>query len=144
MLEASQGAGTVVAELRVQIMEEDADAEHIGVLAVYLRAEFLRLDVEHVELATSGTAPPGSRGSEVSAVGGLLVTMGQAAGSLRTVISTITDWLKRSSDPDRSVCIEIDGDKLTLSHASPADQERLIALFVGRHSGGGEQGAGSA
>jgi hypothetical protein len=134
----------MAAELRVQIVEGDADAERIGVLAGYLRAEFLQLDVEHVELARTGAAPPGTRGSEVSAVGGLLVTVGQATDSLRSVISTIRDWLRRSSDPDRSVCIEIDGDKLTLSHASEADQERLIALFVGRHSGGGEEDAGSA
>jgi hypothetical protein len=111
--------------LRVQLSEEGADAERVDVLAGYLRAELLQLDVEDVTSIGAGEAPPGTRGSEVSVVGGLLVTVGQAADSLRSVVLAIREWLRRGTETGRVVRLEIDGDKLELLQASQADQERL-------------------
>jgi len=122
--------------LRVQITEEGADAEQVTVLARYLRAELLRLDVEEVTAVEAGGPPPGTRGSEVSVAGGLIVAIGQAADSLRSVILTIRDWLRRGEGAGRVVRLEMDGDKLELSQASAADQERLLELFISRHSAG--------
>jgi hypothetical protein len=122
--------------LRVQISEEGAAPERVAALAGYLRAELLQLAVEDVTAIATAEPPPGARGSEISVVGGLLVTIGQAADSLRSVVLAIMDWLKRGEETGRVVRLELDGDKLELSQASAADQERLIELFVSRHSAG--------
>lgn len=124
----------MVGGLRIQIAEEGADAERVAVLARYLRAELLQLDVDDVTAADAGEPPHGSRGSEVAVAGGLIVAIGQAADSLRSVILTIRDWLRRGERAGRVVRLEMDGDKLELSQASATDQERLLELFILRHS----------
>jgi hypothetical protein len=124
--------------LRVLVSEEGADAERVCELAGYLRAELLQLDVANVSAVQGAGPPPGARGgSDVAAAGGLLVAFGQAAEGLRSVIAAIQDWLSRGRDPGRVVRLELAGDVLELSHASEADQERLIELFVSRHAVGG-------
>jgi hypothetical protein len=123
-------------ELRLQISEEGADAERLGVLTGYLRAELLQLDVEDVTTPQAGEAPPGARVVSVAAVGALLVALGQSAEGLRSVVSVIGDWLRRGQGSRRTVRLELDGDALEVSHASAADQARLIELFVSRHVAG--------
>lgn len=126
----------MAASLRVQVSEEGTDVQRVAALAGYLRAELLQLDVGGVTAIGGGEPPPGARASEISVIGGLLVTMGDAAGGLRSVVLTIRDWLRRGGGAGRAVVLELDGDKLELSQASAADQERLIELFVSRHSAG--------
>lgn len=122
--------------LDLHVSEEGADSERLAVLADYLRAELLQLTVENVTALQAGAAPPGTRGSEVTAAGGLLVTLGQAAEGVRSVVSVIKDWLRRGGNggPTRRVRLELDGDTLELSQATSAEQERLIELFVKRHT----------
>ncbi len=124
-------------DLRLFLEEDGADAERIDQLTDYLRRELGRLDVDDVRRLTSGEAPPGSRGFDVAAVGGLLVTLGHSAQGLTTVLTAIRGWLARSPGPVRTVRVELGGDVLELSQASAAEQERLVELFVGRHAGGG-------
>jgi len=123
-------------ELGLQLSEDGADAERVAALAGYLRAELLQLDVGKVAAVGAGEPPPGARGSEVSVAGGLLVTVGQAADSLRSVVLAVRDWLSRGERAGRVVRLELDGDVLELSQASAADQDRLVELFIGRHSAG--------
>jgi hypothetical protein len=127
---------TMDMNLRLQLSEEGADAERLAVLTGYLRAELLQLDVEDVTAPQTGEAPPGARVVGVAAVSGLLVALGQSAGGLQSVVSTIRDWLRRGEGTRRTVRLELDGDALELSQASAADQERLIELFVSRHATG--------
>lgn len=122
-------------KLAIRVSEDGADRERLAQLTIYLRAELLQLQVENVTALRAGDPPPDTRASEVTAAGGLLVTLGQAAEGLRSVVSVVRDWLRRSDGgPARTVRLELDGDTLELSHASPADQERLIELFVKRHA----------
>jgi hypothetical protein len=130
-------------ELRLQLSEEGADAARLAALTGYLRAELFQLDVEDVIAPQAGEAPPGARVVGIAAVGALLVTLGQSAEGLRSVVSTIRDWLRRGEGTPRTVRLELDGDALELSQASAADQERLIELFVSRHAAG-EGGSWSA
>jgi hypothetical protein len=123
-------------ELRLQISEDGADAERIAVLSGYLRAELLQLDVEDVTAPQTRDVPPGARVAGAAAIGALLVTLGQSAEGLRSVVSTIRDWLRRGGGTQRMVRLELNGDALELSQASAADQERLIELFVSRHAPG--------
>lgn len=121
-------------DLRLQLSEEGADAERLAVLAGYLRAELLRLDVEDVTALQGGEAPRGARGVDVAAIGALMIALGQSAGGLASVVSAIRDWLRRGSGARRSVRLELGGDALELSQASTADQDRLIGLFISRHT----------
>ena len=120
--------------LRVQLSEEDADAERLDELTSSLRQELLQLDVEDVTALRAGEPPPGARGLELAAVGSLLVGLGSSTDALRAVISAIRGWLSRGWGAHRSVKLEIDGDVLELSEASATDQDRLIGLFVARHA----------
>jgi hypothetical protein len=121
-------------ELRLQITEEGADDERLAQLTGYLRAELVPLDVDNVASPRAGDAPPGSRAGDIAAVGALLVALSQSADSLASVVTAIRSWLKRGDSGVRSVRLEIDGDALELSRASQAEQDRLIELFVNRHS----------
>jgi hypothetical protein len=122
--------------LHVQLSEEGADAERIDALTGYLRGELLQLDVEDVSALRAGAPPPGARGLDAAAIGGLLVTLGGSADGLRLVVNAISKWLRRGDGAGRRVRLELDGDALELSEASAADQERLIGVFVGRHATG--------
>ncbi len=65
----------------------------------------------------------------------MLVTLGQSADGLRSVMDAITAWIGRGRGTPRAVRVEVDGEELELSHASAAEQERIVSLFVSRHSG---------
>lgn len=123
-------------QLRLHLSEEGADAERLAMLTGYLRTELLQLDVEDVAGLQAGEPPPGSRVFEVAAVGGLLIALGQSAEGLRSVVAAIRDWLRRGGEAHRTVRLVLDGDALDLSRASLADQERLIELFISRHTTG--------
>jgi hypothetical protein len=121
-------------ELRLQLSEEGADAERLAVLTGYLRTELLRLDVEDVRTLPAGEPPPDARVSGVATVGALLIALGQSAQGLQSVVSVIRNWLRRGGGTGRAVRLELGGDALELSQASAADQDRLIKLFIGRHT----------
>ena len=122
-------------ELRLHLSEDGADAERLAVLTGYLRAELLQVvDVEEVSALPAGEPPPGARVFSVVTVGALLITLGQSVEGLRSVVSVIRDWLGRREGTGRAVRLALDGDALELSQASAADQERLIELFIRRHS----------
>jgi len=128
----------VSGRLNLQLAEEGADAERLGTLTTLVREELLRTDVEDVRRPRTGEAPPGTRAIDVMALGGLVVTLGRAATGMRDVIAVLRRWLSRGDGVRRTVKIEIDGDVLELSEVSAADQNRLIELFIGRHSTGEE------
>jgi hypothetical protein len=139
MLSVSIGDGkgwAMDVELRLQISEEEADTARLAVVTGYLRAELLQLDIENVTTSQSRDLPPGARVVGVAAVGTLLVALGQSADGLQSVVSAIRAWLRRGEGTQRTVRLEIDGDKLELTRVSAADQERLIELFVSRHATG--------
>jgi hypothetical protein len=121
-------------QLRLQISEVGADAERLAVLAVYLRAELLELDVEDVTTPRVGEPLPGARAADVGVVGALLVALGQSAEGLQSVVSVIRHWLDRGGGSRRTVRLELGGDVLELSQASAGDQARLIELFVRKHA----------
>ena len=123
-------------ELRLRIFEDDADSARLAELTRYLRADLLQLDGDDDVTALPGVVPPpGSRASGSAEISGLLVMLGQSADALRSVVAAVTAWAGRGGGTRRTVRLELDGDALELSQASAADQERLISLFVSRHSG---------
>lgn len=126
-------------ELRLHLSEDGADAARLDTLTGYLRQELRRLDVEDVTALRAGPPPPGSRAFDVVAVGGLLVALGETAGGLSAVVSSIRAWLARGQGVRRTVRLELGGDVLELSEATAADQEQLVGLFISRHSAGEDE-----
>jgi hypothetical protein len=122
--------------LRLQVLEDGADDELLAAMAGFLRAELLQLDVGDVCVLREGEPPPGARASSAAAIGGLLVTLGQSADALHSVVSVTRDWLRRGGGSRRMVRLELAGDALELSQATVADQERLVRLFVSQHATG--------
>jgi hypothetical protein len=123
-------------DLRLLLEEDGADAERVDVLTGHLRRELAQLDVERVRPLPAGEAPPGTRALDAAVLGGLLVTLGQSGTGLAAVITAIRGWLARTPGPARTVRLELGGDVLELSQASADQQDRLIELFVDRHSVG--------
>jgi hypothetical protein len=121
-------------EIRLKLAEDGADAERLDALTGYLRRELLQLDVEEVSRVQAGDVPPGARAIDVLALGGLVVSLGRAATGLQQVVAAIRRWLSSGDGIRRTVKIEIDGDILELSEVSLAEQDRLVDLFVRRHS----------
>jgi hypothetical protein len=125
--------------LRLELTEEGADVERLDELTGFLRHELLQLEVEDVLKPSASEPPPGARGLNATAVGGLLVSLSSAAEGLAAVISAVKAWLTRGVAPHRNVRLEIDGDVLELSDATALDQDRLIGLFIGRHATDGRE-----
>jgi hypothetical protein len=121
-------------QLRIQLSEDGADAERLDTLTGYLRRELSELDVDDVTALAAGPPPAGSRATDAAAVGGLMIALGSSADGLRAVVTAIRAWLSRGSGVRRTIRLELGGDALELSQASAADQERLIGLFISRHS----------
>jgi hypothetical protein len=122
-------------EVRLQLSEDGADAQRLGVLTGYLRQELLQLDVDDVSAARAGDVPPGARAIDAVALGGLVVSLGHAATGLGSVVAVVRRWLSGGDRVRRTVKIEIGGDTLELSAVSAAEQDRLVDLFVRRHTG---------
>jgi hypothetical protein len=121
--------------LQIQIGQgKGTDAEELEDATGRLREELLELDVDAVDRPAAGPAPPGSRGLEIAALGTLLVTL--AHDALPVVLATLGSWVSRHGE--RSVTIELDGDRIEVSGASAEDQRRLVEAFLARHSGGDE------
>jgi hypothetical protein len=121
--------------LQIQIGQpQDTDAEELEDATGRLRDELLELDVDAVERPAAGSAPPGSRGLEVAALGTLLVSV--AHDALPVVLATLGRWVSRHGE--RRVTIELDGDRIEVSGASAEDQRRLVDAFLARHAGGGQ------
>jgi hypothetical protein len=131
-------------QLSLVLAEEGATAERLDALTGYLRQELLLLDVDDVRRRSAGEAPPGSRAIDLAALGGLVVTLGRSAEGMRDVVAALRQWLSRDDGIRRTVKLEMDGDRLELSQVSAAEQDRLIDIFVNRHStkeGGGDRPA---
>jgi hypothetical protein len=119
--------------LSLFLSEEGADPERVDTLSRYLRTELLELDVADVTALPASEAPAGTRSGVVAVIGGLLVNLGNATTGIAAVVTAVREWLKRGETQRRTVRLELDGDVLELTQPSPADQERLIELFISRH-----------
>ncbi len=129
--------------LTLLLSEDEAAPERLDQLTGYLRRELLQLDVEDVRALPAGPPPPGSRALDIAAVGGLVIGLAKSGPVLRSVVSAVQSWLHRGSGGVRTVRLELDGDVLVLSGASPDEQARVVDLFIERHSGIGEPAAGT-
>jgi hypothetical protein len=108
---------------------QDADAGEGVRLTSQLRRQLLELDLEAVESPVTD-APPGTRASDGTIVGVLLVTLTPAV--LRATVQVIQAWLTNAQV--RTARIELDGDVLELTGVSTEDQHTLVTSFLDRHA----------
>ena len=118
-------------KVKVELAVDNADAEELDQLTANLRRELLQLDVDDVSREREGAPPPGARAAELIALGSLIVAIGKAAGALSSVVRAVQGWVGRK--PDRKVRLEIDGDAIELSAASPEQQQQLVDEWLARH-----------
>jgi hypothetical protein len=125
---------TAPLSLRIEVaLPDGADAEELDEATRALRGELLELDVDAVERPAE-PAPAGARAVDAAVLGTLVVGLGRSA--LTVVTGMLERWVARAGN--RSVVLELEGDRIEVSGVSAADQHRLIEAFVARH-GGGEQ-----
>jgi hypothetical protein len=117
--------------LRVEA-SDDADAQEIDDLAAELRERLLELDVESVDAARAGEAPPGTRAGDAFAIGGLIVSLVASPELLKGAIGTIQSWLAARSG--KTVELELGGDKIKLTGLTSDQQQRFIELYLERHT----------
>jgi hypothetical protein len=110
--------------------EPDADPEEVAEATLQLRRELLDLDVGTVEAPRAGEAPPGTRGVEVAALGGLVVSMAKPE-FLGAVIAAVRSWL--SGSQRRSIKLALGDDVLELTGVSSDEQRRLADEWLHRH-----------
>jgi hypothetical protein len=122
------------AAVLVSLSESGADEERIDSLTRQLGDELRQLDVRDVRPVTAGTqAPAGSRGFDVATVGQLAVAIVGTQG-LPGLVSAVLGWLNRGHEAPRTVRLELAGDVLELSGASSEEQDRLVEMFLSKHS----------
>jgi hypothetical protein len=121
------------ARVSLEIAEEGTSPEGIATLTGFLRTELASLGA--VSLARpAGELPAGARGVDPAAVAGLLVTLGDSADGLNSLVRVVRGWMARGKRGTRSVRIKLGDDELELDQLSGPDQERLLDLFLARHS----------
>ena len=116
-------------EVRVQVAGyPDSDGEERADLAWRLREEIQEHGIDDVS-HPSVASPAGSKGAGLD-LAQLVVAF---SGTLPSLVMAIQGWFGRH--PNAAVTLEIDGDKLVLDEASPADRQRLMEVFLARHGG---------
>ena len=109
----------------------DIAEEELAQLTKQLRQEIEELDVERVDLAKREHVPAGTKTVGPVTWGTLLVTLAASGGVITQLISTLQAWLTRHGQ--RSITLEIDGDKLEVAGISAEEQQRLIEEWMTRH-----------
>ena len=104
------------------------DPEEVDELTRRLRNRLLELDVGTVDPVPGAEPPEGAKVAEVVAVGALLVTVAQSVGAVSSIVTTVQSWL--SGHPERTVEVEVDGNKLVIRGAESEQQERLIGAWL--------------
>jgi hypothetical protein len=119
-------------EVRVTLSDGGLDDDTVAEQAAMLCQELAQLDVDEVGSVAEGVAPPGTKGIELLALGGLFVKFARSHKILSQVVDSVRDWLTRNEA--ESVRMTIDGDVLEITGATTDERRVLIESWVQRHS----------
>jgi hypothetical protein len=119
-------------QLRLVIASDpETDDEELQQLTIQLRNEILDLDVEAVSLVEAEEAPAGTKAGAPVTWGTLLVTLAASGGVLTALVNLLKSWLVRNEQ--RSITLEIEGDRLEVTGLSSEEQQHLINDWMSRH-----------
>ncbi len=111
--------------------ELEPNGEELETLTYQLREELEELDHLHVDFVSQGEVPEKAKVAEPITFGTLILTLAASGGVLTTLISAIQGWLNRNGQ--RSVTLEMGGDKLVVTGISSEEQRRLINDWLTRN-----------
>lgn len=119
-----------MAKLLIRIKDDQSPPEHLDDLAIDLREAILESGADSVSKRSKGAAGAGAgaRGTELIAVGVLIVQMALDAGLFADLVRQIRDWSSRQRV--QHVEIELNGSRLIVSDATAEQQQALIDHFV--------------
>lgn len=124
-------SGAEVRLLLCVVPDPEVDPESAERSARQLRGELAELDVD-IEAAPAGIAPEAAKGIDLGSVSAMVVALG-SSGALVGVIGLLRDWLRRHSGVHR-ISVTINGDTIELDRATPDEKQRLVDVYVERHS----------
>ena len=107
--------------------EIDAGPNRAARLTGLLEQELRFLPLERIERPDGGRPPGGAKGTALQWAQ-LAVTF---SGGLPMLVQLIRGWLQRN--PECSVTIEADGDKLTISGESVDAQRQVVDRWLAQH-----------
>ena len=110
----------------------DIDAHELAHLTRQLRSEILETDVDTVEVAATGEPPEGAKGIDVLSWGTLVISFAKS-GALRQVVAVIGAFLHRHEEG--SITLTLDGDSISVTHATAQEKDRLIGEWIRKHGG---------
>jgi hypothetical protein len=110
--------------LHVEALE--SDPHHAAELTWDLKEELEQSRAESIEHADA-VAPAGAKGGALEWAQ-LIVTF---SGGLPGLLALIRGWADRNEDA--GVSLEIDGDRLVLGAATPAERREALDAFLARH-----------
>lgn len=122
-----------MSEKKIQVLlnlnaGSELDAEEKELVTRQLREELMGLDVEGVDFVKSGKAPVKAKAGDLITWGKLLLMLVPSGGVLTTIIGAIQSWLTRHNQ--RSISLEINGNKIDIKDISSEDQKRLIDSWI--------------
>ncbi|GAB3863750.1 hypothetical protein GCM10029963_73020 [Micromonospora andamanensis] len=117
-----------MAQLLIRIKDDQSPPEHLDDLATDLREAIIGSGTDSVSKRSEGAAGAGTRGTELIAVGVLIVQMALDAGLFADLVWRIRDWSSRQRV--QHVEIELNGSRLVVSDATVEQQQALIDHFV--------------
>src|SRR5689334_8794419 len=121
---------TSEADIHLIVRLHAADMEDVEDLNRQLREDMRQLENATVYLAEADTPMVGTKSGTLSIDWTtLLVALAASGGVLTTLVNIILSKLTR----DRSVTLEIDGDKLEVTGISSEEQQHLINLWIKRN-----------
>ncbi len=115
----------ILLNLNAPVELDDEEKERV---TRQLRDELLGLDVNSIDFAKSGKATAKAKAGDPVSWGTLLITLAASGGVLTTVIGVIQSWLTRHNQ--RSMSLEINGNKLEIKGISSKEQKQLINTWI--------------
>jgi hypothetical protein len=120
-------------QILVEIDLSDDDAHLLERLTRDLCREIEELDVDAVVIPPAGPAPRGAKAGSGLKWGQLLITLAGSGSILTEVVTAVDGWLK--SQGERSIKLEISGDRLELTGVCTEVQKAVIRHWIERHRG---------
>jgi hypothetical protein len=116
--------------LELEVVDHELDATELDEALVRLGRQLRDLDIDGMQRASGGPAPPGAKGDFVE-VATLLVAITDSQ-ALAAIVRTVRSWLGGSRGP-RRVRLTLDGDELEVYGLSSDAQDQLIRAWLSRH-----------
>src|SRR5512143_2974105 len=120
------------ANVTLQIVETDQDADELDRMTRQLRDEIQDLDVGPVELVREGTAPQGAKAAEIFTLGSLAVSVLPAA--VPKLVEFLQSWAMRGEARKIKIKTQVGDRSVEVEYSpqstSPAELKNLVETLA--------------